>query len=79
MEPNVKAGVTDILKGLGLSHSDAINIFYNQIIHNNGLPFEVKIPNKTTLDAMKELEKGGGHSFNNVDEMIEWLEEDDED
>lgn len=32
-----------ILKNLGLNHSDAINIFYNQIVSKNGLAFPLKL------------------------------------
>lgn len=55
-----------ILSALGIPASNAINMFYKQIILNRGLPFEVKIPSprpvrvaemtQAELDA--ELEKG---------------------
>lgn len=38
----IKEEVTPILSDLGLSLSEAINIFLHQIKINNGLPFEVK-------------------------------------
>ena len=51
---------------LGVPASNAINMFYKQIILHNGLPFEVKLPtakpvamealSKEELDA--EIEKG---------------------
>ena len=44
----------EILKYLGLSYSQAINVFNSMIVSNQGIPFEVKIPNNTTLEAMKE-------------------------
>jgi len=34
----------EILKYLGLSYSQAINVFNNMIICHKGLPFEIKIP-----------------------------------
>jgi DNA-damage-inducible protein J len=54
----LKEKVEKIFQRLGLSASSAINIFYKQVALNNGLPFEVKIPNATTVKAMKTAEKG---------------------
>ena len=34
----------------GIPSSVAINMFYNQIILNNGLPFDVKIPSNKILN-----------------------------
>lgn len=66
IEPDVKEQAESILSALGITVSNAINMFYKQIILNRGLPFEVKIPTakivnvaeltKTELNA--ELEKG---------------------
>ncbi len=39
---NIKKEVTPILDDLGLSLSEAINIFLHQIKLNNGIPFSVK-------------------------------------
>jgi len=66
IEPEVKEQAEAILSALGIPASNAINIFYKQIILNKGLPFEVKIPNDYFMDISKlskeelnaELEKG---------------------
>lgn len=47
-----------ILKSLGMNFTEAVNVFTNMIVQEKGLPFEVKIPNKETLKAMKEVESG---------------------
>lgn len=44
----------EILKYLGLSYSQAVNIFTNMIVSTKGIPFEIKIPNDVTLKAMEE-------------------------
>jgi len=46
-----------ILKYLGLSYSQAVNMFNSMIVFNKGLPFEIKIPNDETLQAMEEAKK----------------------
>ena len=39
---NIKKEVTPILEDLGLSLSEAINIFLHQVKLNNGIPFALK-------------------------------------
>lgn len=56
IEPDIKAKTENIFRALGLTASDAIGIFYRQVMSKNGLPFDVKIPNKTTLKAIKDAE-----------------------
>jgi len=58
VKPNIKADVERLLDKLGLTTTDAINIFLNQIVLTGGLPFPVKIPqpNVETLAAIKEAE-----------------------
>ena len=56
IEPNLKQNAERILESLGLSASDAIRMFYKQIELQNGIPFDVKVPNAVTLEAMKDAE-----------------------
>jgi len=49
-----------ILKYLGLSYSQAINVFNSMVVSNKGVPFEIKIPNNLTLKAMKEAKELNG-------------------
>ena len=66
IEPDVKEQAESILTALGIPASNAINMFYKQIILRRGLPFEVKLPAVRPLDASllteeqmdTELEKG---------------------
>lgn len=50
MKPEIKNGAEVILKKLGITPSNAIDMFYRQIILNNGLPFDVRIPNSKLID-----------------------------
>lgn len=56
IEPEVKEQAESILSSLGIPASNAINMFYKQIILQRGLPFEVKLP-KTRPVAIEELTK----------------------
>ena len=40
----VKNDASEILNGLGLNMSTAVNIFLAQVVKRNGIPFEVKEP-----------------------------------
>lgn len=44
IEPEVKEQAEIILGELGIPASNAINMFYKQIILQRGLPFDVKLP-----------------------------------
>ena len=59
----------EILKYLGLSYSQAINVFNNMIVCYKGLPFEIKIPNDETLAAMSEAEELNG-DFVSIDDFV---------
>jgi DNA-damage-inducible protein J len=50
-----------------------VRLFYTQVCLHNGLPFEVKIPNKETLDAMHDADKRKTHKAKNVDELFDDL------
>lgn len=54
IEPDVKEEAERILSALGIPASNAINMFYKQIILQHGLPFDVKIPSAKMVN-MSEL------------------------
>ncbi|RVU70991.1 MULTISPECIES: type II toxin-antitoxin system RelB/DinJ family antitoxin [Lactobacillus] len=57
MSPEKKEKAEEILKKLGLNSATAINMFYDQIILHNGIPFRVEIPNAwDNLDQMNKYE-----------------------
>jgi len=58
LDTNLKEQAKEIYKHYGLSLSEAVNMFLAQSVFNRGLPFEVKIPNDMTLEAMKDVETG---------------------
>lgn len=55
IDQDLKHDVELIFKGLGINTADAIRMFFKQVTLKQGLPFEVRIPNKETLKAMEEL------------------------
>lgn len=57
VDPVVKEHVKEILNALGLSTSQAINMFLKQIIIQNGLPFEVKVPETLSQEEVREISR----------------------
>lgn len=51
IEPELKNEAETILSGLGLPVSNAINIFYRQIVIHRGLPFDVRFPSHALTNA----------------------------
>lgn len=60
VEPELKERAEAIFDTLGLSPTEAITLFYKQVALNQGLPFEVKIPNEATREAIEEARLGTG-------------------
>ena len=64
----------EIFKKLGLNTTDAVNIFYAMVILNQGMPFDVNIPNADTLKALKDIEEDKDLvRCKNSDDMFEKL------
>ena len=60
IDPSLKTKAEKILSGVGVSASQAITMFYRQVVLRRGIPFDVCIPNADTLAALKEAESGAG-------------------
>ncbi|WP_252179055.1 type II toxin-antitoxin system RelB/DinJ family antitoxin [Endozoicomonas sp. 4G] len=75
IDHDTKAAFTNICEAVGLSTSQAINIFAKAVINHGGIPFELRVqqPNKTSVAAMKELDEGKGHSAESVSALINEL------
>lgn len=58
VDPVLKDEVEDLFEKLGLSTTQAITLFYQQIRLNQGLPFEVHIPNAVTRRTFAETDAG---------------------
>lgn len=58
IEPELKHEVEEILQKMGLTVSEAIDLYYRQIRKNKRIPFMVKTPNATTRKTMQETDEG---------------------
>ena len=67
----VKKETESIFKSLGLNISVAMNLFLKKCINENGIPFDLKLPNKETNKILNgDIER---KSYKNADELFEDL------
>ena len=75
LEPRLKADVEKLLHRMGMSTTEAITVFYNQIRLRQGLPFSVEIPNATTRKTFETTDRGEDlNTHDSLDEMFETLD-----
>jgi DNA-damage-inducible protein J len=58
IEPRLKKEAEHVLEDLGLSATQAINLFYRQVTLRKGLPFDVVIPNAATKRTLERTDAG---------------------
>ena len=64
IEPKLKASAEAIFKELGLTTSEAITLFYQQVSLQKNLTFLVNIPNETTETTFNKTD--------NQEELVIW-------
>jgi len=77
IDSETKMRAADALEAMGLSVSDAIRLLMLRIADEKRMPFEVRVPNKATRDAIRELEEGKGKKFSDIDSLMDDLNADD--
>ena len=77
IDTDTKERAAEALEAMGLSISDAIRLLMLRVADERRLPFDVKVPNATTRNAIAELEAGKGKRFSSVDDLMADLHTDD--
>jgi len=57
---SLKKDFENILKEIGLNSSQALKLFMKRVVMEKGIPFELKIPNSITLQAIQEAKNMDG-------------------
>ncbi len=70
IEPKLKKNAEAVLDKIGLSTTDALTIFFKQVVAQKGMPFPVKVPNRETIKAMRDAEAGRTESFSGTAEEL---------
>ncbi|NQU64248.1 MAG: type II toxin-antitoxin system RelB/DinJ family antitoxin [SAR324 cluster bacterium] len=74
MDADLKNDAESILVSLGLTPSQAINVFYKQITFQKGLPFSIKIPEKKLNEvSVNAMEENNLDEYENPSELFEEL------
>ena len=69
LDIHLKEQAKEIYKQYGLSLSQAVNMFLAQSVFNRGIPFDVKIPNEETFEAMKDVETGNNYEDISLEDL----------
>jgi len=56
----IKDNAEDILRSMGMTMSQAINMYLVQVIASKAIPFNIEVPNKETAKVIKEARVGKG-------------------
>ena len=79
IDESTKKQAIELLEGLGLNLSDAVNMFLKQVILQNGIPFEIKYPEfkPEVIEAMEEARRisrdPNVKGYTDIDELFEEL------
>ena len=78
VDENVKKEAETLFKKMGLNMSTAMNLFLKKCILEQGIPFELKVPNRETRKAMQETDdilsgKIERKEYNSAEELFEDL------
>ena len=60
LDQHTKTQAKELFKKFHISLSDAVNLFLSQSVLEQGLPFQVRIPNAETIKAMEDVNNGIG-------------------
>lgn len=73
----IKDEAAAVLKGMGLTVSDAVRLMLVRVAREKTLPFDVRTPNAATREAIGELEAGKGTRFDSAEALMADLRADD--
>ena len=74
IDPDLKNHAEQVFEELGVTASQAISMFYRQVVLHRGLPFEVKIPTAETRQALEDARtRKNLESFSDPDDLYQDL------
>jgi DNA-damage-inducible protein J len=73
VDQKTKERATKTLAAMGMSMSDAVRMLLVRVVAEQALPFDVKIPNATTVKAMRAAGKGQGKRHKSADALLKNL------
>ena len=73
VDEKTKLRAAKTLARMGISVSDAVRMLLVRVAAEKALPFDVKIPNTTTVKAMRAADKGKGKRLTSADALFKDL------
>lgn len=76
VDPDTKSQAEALFSKFGMTVSEAVNVFLHQSIMYGGIPFELRVPNKETREAMDDAlnHRNLVGPFDNMTDLMEALE-----
>lgn len=72
VRPELKGDVEKILSKLGISTTQAITMFFEQIKINRGIPFSLQLPNDETVEAMLDARNNKNLESLDINKIKQW-------
>jgi DNA-damage-inducible protein J len=73
IDSQVKKDAAYYLSQMGLSTSEAVRLFLHSVVLHKGIPFELKVPNAQTRQALKDVDAGINMDDTNLAQLTEEL------
>ena len=73
VDEQTKRRASKTLATMGMSVSDAVRMLLVRVVAEKALPFDVKVPNATTVKAMRAADKGQGKRLKSADALFKDL------
>jgi len=73
IDQRVKDRATRTLATMGLSVSDAVRMLLVRVAAEKALPFEVRVPNATTVKAMEAADRREGKRYRTAEALLKDL------
>ncbi|MGO9232298.1 MAG: type II toxin-antitoxin system RelB/DinJ family antitoxin [Bryobacteraceae bacterium] len=73
IDQRVKDKASKTLAAMGLSVSDAVRMLLVRVAAEKALPFEVKVPNSTTVKAMQAADRREGKRYRSAEALLKDL------
>ena len=75
LDPKIKSSAEAVLSELGLTTTQAVTLFFNQVSLNKGLPFAVEIPSDELLEALDDTaSRRNIKTFDDANAALKYLE-----
>ncbi len=74
VDEKVKKKAAKTLAAMGMSVSDAVRILLVRVAAESALPFDVKVPNPTTVKALRDANRHKGKRYDSADALFKDLD-----